>query len=640
MALTDEQLETWHKRITAARRRREKHESTWAQYAILHAKAYTAQREKNEDLLVSLPGGDMVRVGLVHRNLEQTFALLDLPEIGVRATANDITRELGQADTHREAVVETALVRSMARSGLTRGRETADGVKRDGVIVGHGINFTHWDVRTQAVEQLYPVLTEAEVPQPDGSVAFELLPVTDDAGLPLLEPKTEERTIYEGVRDCAVSPLEFLFDAASRQIRDSDWYGWERVASLDTLKADQRYEIPEGIEGSACKRKDLYGMSGEDPEEEVENGVSVVTIWNKPDRALLTFLETTSVAVAGDTKDAKGYVKRAAKRVKEWLYAEKQLLEIGNEPWPVTFDLPDDSPFSFFIPMPANDLPFGISQVEHIRNTGVEADKTRTRMANLLRQFKRILWYRKGRVDPLQVDAAIKSPDAGTVGLDINEGEKPESLFGELATPAPSAELYKAHAIFEDDVRKTSGVSETPWGGAGTATESENIMAVGSARPKRKKRIYLDFMTDVGRKHLAFLREFAPEGQTQWITDEAGAQIPVVYGREAFQGSFELEVLPGGGAMTATPVQQKTLIELGAQLLGKYGPRFDKIFLREAFTRFDLRNANALAAAIGGPESGVGSPGSVTAGSPRAAMNPNDYTEGQALRAAVNARNE
>lgn len=608
--------EVWQKRIRASRRRREAFEPTWAQYARLHTNAYLAVQEGNDSQEVTLPNGDQVKLGLVHANIEQALALVEVPEIGVRATAHDFTRELGREDSHREAVVEQGVHRSLMRSGLIKGPEEVDAIKRDGVICGHGCVYSYWRVVEEEVEG-EPVAVLDEV---DG--VFQQA-MDDETGEPLFEYPTETKVIWEGCKDVHVSPLELLFSATAKTFWDSPWHGMEKVTRLDELREDSRYEIPVWVKPSAYKVKDLYGNEVDADEEPEKDSVKVITIYDKANRELLTFIEA-------DAEDEKPKGKAKAK---------PPLVPLRVDKYAVRFTDPDASPFNLFVPIPAADHPFGISQVEHIRNPGVEADKLRTRMANLTRQLKRIPWYRKGRVDADQLADAYKGPDAVPVGLDLQDEDDPAKLFGELPFPRVHGELFQGIEQARSDVAFVSGTPWVPFSGADTATESENQMTIGGARPNRKRRRYMDFLTTVANVHKDFLRAWAPRGQTMQVTGVDGTLLVLSYGREAFEGDIEIEVVPGGGASAISPVRQKMMVEMGSTFMGRFGPEFDLIFLRQALTMMDARDINALMQAARKGVMGM-MPGGAQPGAPAQSINLNDYTNGQAIRAAVNAPNE
>jgi hypothetical protein len=237
-------------------------------------------------------------------------------------------------------------------------------------------------------------------------------------------------------------------------------------------------------------------------------------------------------------------------------------------------------------------------------------------------------------------DSAFRGPDAEPVGLDIQENEDPSRLFGELPFPRVHAELFQGINVARDDIRNVSGMSEVPYGGASTATESENMMAIGGARPNRKRRLYLAYLTRVAEVHRDFLRAFAPEGELIRAVDVDGTEILLPYGREAFAGDFFVEVVAGGGASAVSPIRQKMMMEMGNAFLGKFGPKFDLVFLRQALTMMDARDLNALTTAAREGLMGIGGAVPAGPGAPRPAIAPDDYTNGQALRAAINAPNE
>ena len=606
-------LDLWKQRLAKARTRRERYTMLWSHYSRMHTNAYRAVKEANDDAAVYFPNGDQVKAGLVFSNIEQTRAQLEVPEVGVRVEATDYSRELGAEDTHREAVIEQALYYSLNSSGLLKESEEVDLVKLDGTVIGHGINYTCWRVEEQEVEtDRIPVLAEGE----DGTFA-----PTDR-----FDPVIQRQTVWEGCQDETISPLQFLADAGCKKFDKASWLGFKRPTQLAALRADPRYTIPDTIVGTNFVIKDIYGDEGQEGEE-LTDAVMVIVIWDKHHREHLTYIET---APTGATTS---YAKAAQRASRD---PGQDLVQIGGDKWSVLFSHPDATPFSFYIPIPARDHPFGISQIEHVRNQASEADKLRTRQANITRQIKRIPWYNKKRVDQVQLEAALKSDDMVPVGLDIQDGEKPEQLFGELPVPSIHPDLYKQYTVAEEGVSKTSGVSDVPGGGADTATEAEYVFQIGGARMARKKRLYLKFLTSTASRHHDYLKAFCPEGEIMVVPDVDGLPLTLAYGRQAFVGKFLIEVVPGGGAMALSPVKQKMLIELSGQLKQQFGPAFDRRWLRMILTQFDVRGVNDLmrAAMFGMPPAGM------APGLPRPEISPNDITTGQTLRSAINAPSE
>jgi hypothetical protein len=426
-----------------------------------------------------------------------------------------------------------------------------------------------------------------------------------------------------------LSPLQFLAEASCKKFECAAWLGFERPTKLALLRKDPRYAIPDDVQGVTFHLRDIYGSEGQD-EEEMTDAVMVIVIWDKIRKELITFIET---APSG----ANGGIARATQRASNARAPAADLVPIATLRWPVTFSHPDDSPFSFYIPIPARDHPFGISQIEHVRNSALEADKLRTRQANITRQIKRIPWYRKGRgMDQDQLTQALQSEDMTPVGIDFQEGEKVEQIFGELPIPQISPDIYKQYLIAEQGVDKTSGISDVPGGGADTATEAEFIFQIGGARTGRKKRLYLKFLTTTAKHHKDFLKEFSPEGEIIVVPNVDGSPLTLAYGRQAFQGEFEIEVIPGGGAMSLSPVKQKLMIEATNMLMFKFGPQFDRVYLRQLLTMFDFRGINDLMRAA---MAGLGMPGA--AGSaPPPGYSPDNYSNPQTIRAGINAPNE
>lgn len=613
-------VEKWHKRILASRERRGPREAIWMRNAQILTNAYIAIKEGNEDELVTLPSGDQVKVGLVFRNIEQTMALLDIPEIGVTVTATDFVRELNSVDSHREQVVQQGIWQSMMFSGLVREEEASDKVKWDGSICGHGVTYSFWRIFTeqQEIEQVQLV----------DEVDGVFVPVVDEFGVPAFEPVFEDVVVSEGVKDLRVSPLYFLADANAGCFYESRWHGHEAIMSLDELRADPELDVPEDAKGSAFEYKTLYGDEKLDCS---EDSVKVIFVYDRDNHELIRFLEVSGAEIDRTRKRGKKKTTVADKKPTT-LY----VLSVTKRPLPSVN--PDFTPYNFYVPQPANDTPFGIDQLEHIRNQAVEADKLRTRAANLTRQLKLLLLYKKGKLDQDELDQAWNNPRGGPVGVTVQEGERMEDLLREVKLGSIPKEIYDQVRMAEDDVRKTSGVSETPFGGAETATESENQMSVGGARPRRKSRKFLKFLSEVAETHREYLRNFAPEGQSMPVQTLWGEVVNFPFGREAFEGRFIIDVRAGGGALAQSPVQQKMFIEFADRAMGKAGPFVDLLLFREALDRFDIRDKQAFmrAAQMGmSMMSGGQVPGQGPVIPP--AANLNDVSNGQTIRSAINS---
>ena len=636
MAVIDaKDLDLWTRRIRASRQAREQHVPHWQEYARLHARAYQAAREGNDDALSYLPSGDMVRLGLIHRQVEQTLAQLQIEDPSIQAEAVDVRRELGREDEHQEALVGQALSQSLVDSGFVAGPEIQDMVKRDGLICGHGVVYSHW--RAVTAEQDMGPLPVFEFGE-DGALRQAI----DDDDEPLVEPFIETITLREEVGDAYVSPLEFLFDPQAPSIGLSVWHGWERVMPLADLEADPRFTLPPGVEETEWRRTNLYG--DEPGHEEVsEQGVRVVLCFDKRQRRLVAFLEQPE-----PNQQRKQVVDRQG---------VGSLTPIMAERFPVTFQGVDDSPFTAFVPIPANDWPWGVSQVLHARVPAVEADKLRTRMANLTRQIKRILVLDENSgLKAEDLRTALRQPDFSIAALKNSLGVDLDKVLKELPTPAVRPELFNGIQQAQVDVMDSAGVPEGPYSGADTATESENIRAVTGARMDRKRAIWLQTVANLAKVHLAFLAAFSEDGQMVQTVGIDGMPLVMPYGRDAFQGRFNLRAAPGGTSASVSPVQRKADLELVGLMGPRLGPNAGAMVMRQLFTRHGWTNVNALMKAVQAdlrnmgvppmmPE-GMGAPG--VPGMPAGAFstpdgnqmapsfNPQDQSNGQTIRRAVN----
>src|SRR5574343_1546854 len=121
-------LAHWADRFAASRKARDLRAEAWADYARLHARAARAARSGALEVFehdTVQTRRDKTRLGLVHRNVEQTLALLDVPEVAISATAVEFQREMDSVDDHAESVVSAAVTQSLRDSGLLAGPEIA-----------------------------------------------------------------------------------------------------------------------------------------------------------------------------------------------------------------------------------------------------------------------------------------------------------------------------------------------------------------------------------------------------------------------------------------------------------------------------------------------------------------------------------
>lgn len=584
----DSQISLWKKRIQAARERRKPYEELWQQYAALHTEGSLCSENPEKDKLVAIPGRqDMVKLGVIFRNIEQTLGYLDVDDIGVTARAASFRYQLNNVDTHNEAVVEQAIYNSLTESGLVDGAEIFDRIKLDALLCGHGISYSWW---RQIEEEIEVEQIQVMMEMDDGSYEVSL----DKSGNPEYESHTETITVYENVRDERISPLEFLISSTAQSVEESFWYGFERIKRVEDLKLESRYKLPKKLQGGSFEIKTLSGDRSSGIDMYQEDSVRIITIWDKTTRKLLVFLEAVKLSEdtgKNRTQDTEFYL---LSRVK----------------YPVKFDHPDDSPFGFFIPVPAADNPFGISQVEHIRNPAVEADILRSRRANLARTQKRFFMYDKNKIDQEQVKNALQSnQDMEAIGVDIQDGGDLNRLFKEVQTPNVPDALLQFASEPEETVLKNSGVLETPFAGADTATESEIQQMIGQARVNRKRNKMFNFLEQVARIHLCFLREFAPPGQEMRVTFADGNEQILYYGREAFQGKFKLKIEPGGGSSAISPVRQKMLIDAMGIVGPNMGPKANLMLFREVLTQLDVRNLNDILQAAREHLLGTSAPG-------------------------------
>jgi hypothetical protein len=392
-----------------------------------------------------------------------------------------------------------------------------------------------------------------------------------------------ESVIGEGVRDIYISPLEFLFDPLAPSIALSDWHGCERLVSLSDLRSDDNYQIPEWVKGERRSRRTVYGEEAEQEHMAADDMVLLITVYHKPTRTLTRFIETAGpqLAIFRDPVDSA----RSANR----------LVPVQEQVFPLSFAGRDDSPFRAFVPVPAQDDPYGISQLLHARRSALEADKLETRRCNLTRQIKLVWAYDKTQgLDDDQIKQALAQRDFSVVGLDNPFGKPLTEMFQALPLPRIAPELYAGISDARSNVSQVTGMSDVPYGGAETATESENMMSIGSARKNRKVRLLLKYLSDVAATHRAYLAAWSPPGQTAEVLGGDGLPFIQQFGREAFAGDWRIDVFPGGASGSVSPVARKADLEMAGMLAPYLTPPAQLVLMRQMLTRAGWSSVDTL----------------------------------------------
>lgn len=627
-------LDDWRARIEGARTERAKFVDSWARNARLYAMARAigprseTWLDGQEDLLGRR---DRIALGLVHRNAEQTMAVLDMPEVGLSATMVEFYRETTESDEAAENLVSAAVGQSLRDSGLLSGPKVADMVKQVALICGHGVSFTHWRRVTRDLDLGLGPVFEVTGEDADGGEILE--PKLGDDGEPLIEPMSVTEVVREQCADVFVSPLDFLFDTQAPSIAMSGWHAFEQLVRLKDLQADGRFMLPDELEERTHRRVNLFN---ETPGAEVTTtkGVAVITAFDKATRQMCVFLEADRCQRVDD------------RHASEPLSRERAPLHcIMAETFPVDMASPDDSPFSAFVPMPLVDFPWGISQIGTIRVSAEMADKLESRLSTQTLDQKRIfLTDANSGVTEDAIRDAMRAPDFAVVSIQNGMGQDLSKLLTELPMQKVTEETFGGINRGKADVAATSGVADMPYGGAGTATESENMMAVGGARVQRKRQLYLQYLEHAAQVHLAYLATFAPDGQTIMVQGLWGAE-PMRYGREAFAaGRFNLRAVPSGSAAADTPVQQKAKVDFAGMVAPFAGPALKLVLLETLATSLGLHDqARLRRAAIQDMQGSLAppmGPGGVDGRLQGRVPSPEAAMPGQVMRYGINALNE
>lgn len=626
-------MDDWRARFDGARTEREKFVDSWARNARLYAMARAIGPRSETWLNGSddlLGRRDRIALGLVHRNAEQTMAVLDMPEVGLSATMVEFYRETSESDEAAENLVSAAVGQSLRDSGLLSGPKVADMVKQVALICGHGVSFTHWRKVTRELDAgLGPVF---EVTGRDADGAEILEPKLDEDGQPLIEPMSLTEVVREQCADVFVSPLDFLFDTQAPSIYLSGWHAFEQVVRLKDLRADGRFVLPADLEERTHRRVNLFNETP-GPEVTTTKGVAVLTAFDKATRQMCVFLEADRSQA--DDRPAV-----------EPLSRERAPLHcIMAETFPVDLASPDDSPFSVFVPMPLVDFPWGIPQIGTIRVSAEMADKLESRLATQTLDQKRIfVTDANSGVTDEAIRDAMRAPDFAVVAIQNGMGQDLNKLLTELPMQRVSEETFGGINRSKADVAATSGVADMPYGGAGTATESENMMAVGGARVQRKRTLYLQYLEHAAAVHLAYLAAFAPDGQRIMVQGLWGA-VPMRYGREAFAaGRFSLRAVPSGSAAADTPVQQKAKVDFAGMVAPFAGPATKLVLLETLATSLGLHDQARLRRAaiqdMQGTMAPPMGPGGVDGQLRERTAAPSAAMSGQVMRAGINALNE
>lgn len=146
------------------------------------------------------------------------------------------------------------------------------------------------------------------------------------------------------------------------------------------------------------------------------------------------------------------------------------------------------------------------------------------------------------------------------------------------------------------------------------------------------------YLTSLVYAHKALKAEFSPEQQFVEVENDVGGRSSLEFGRDVFQHRFLLKVLPFNEAAGRSPVQRKLLIDMSSAHIGRWGPKFDRLMMREIFRELDIRSANRLVEAI--PLQPQLPPGAPQDASQLPQESIENVTDAQTLRGAINVAHE
>lgn len=208
--------------------------------------------------------------------------------------------------------------------------------------------------------------------------------------------------------------------------------------------------------------------------------------------------------------------------------------------WPFDINAVDGFPIKLYIPLPADNDPYGVAPMSYLVAAQQEKNCVRSKMSEMVKKWRNLTLYDKNDTDPRNIDAIANAPEGSLVGVD--------STRNFLPMPAVMDSLQHLLAYEQriaDDIRIQSNVSDYQLAGTGDsnfATDSALQAQAASARREDDMVLVRRFLGDSVKFAFQLRQELQTNEESVKITGDTSEWLKVSPEQIVGEYDFHLEV--------------------------------------------------------------------------------------------------
>ena len=208
--------------------------------------------------------------------------------------------------------------------------------------------------------------------------------------------------------------------------------------------------------------------------------------------------------------------------------------------WPFKVDAVDGFPIKLYIPLPADNDPYGVSPMSYLIAAQQEKNVVRSKMSEIVKKWRNLTLYDKNDTDPNDVDKIKRAEEGALIGVDGTRNFLPMP-----ATMDSLQYLLMYEQRIADDIRVQSNVTDYQLAGTGDAnfaTDSALQAQAQSARREDDLVLVRKFLSDTVKFGFQLRQELQTSVESVKITGETTEWLDVSPEQIVGEYDFHLEV--------------------------------------------------------------------------------------------------
>lgn len=459
----------------------------------------------------SIPENDRVFVNYTFSNIENKISSLYYknPKINIQPRKDNEIDEQGQivVDYSRNAKsAEQTLNYEMREYAIKKQIRKS---LYDWKIAGYGTMFTGWETDVTYAKKTEPGYTGKLV---DNSKSFQVLPsvskeVTDEEAIDEIK---KDQPDFRRIRS---DKIYFSPDSEDDDDIHNRYVVVEETVAYEDLKNDKRFkkEDIDSISDSSMS----YLDGAQDTKSDYGKRCTLYHVWSK---------DKYCIVVSG---------------------LDHPLFETENKYKDI---FGDDEPLPFVFIWGTQRLGefYPYSDVYLTQDQQNELNKIRAEQINHRKRFSRIYLYRKGKVDPLDIEKIENAEDGSLVGITTDDP------LSDVVMPLQDANLtfpFQLEPLIKEDINIISGINQYQRGSGmdqiKTLGQTQIAEAHSQSRRDQEQSIVEEFVEKIYRRLLQLNQSYLQKPLAIQITGENNSQEWLEVTSEEIQGEFNLQVESG-----------------------------------------------------------------------------------------------